>query len=119
MRFTPLLLLATTALTVAGLAWLFRSEPQGKAAPPAPLPLPVTAGFQGVASCSAAACHGNGQPSSRGGECDTWLAHDPHARAYAVLREERSRAIEKKLNPGVEPRPERNPVCLNCHVQPG
>lgn len=65
-------------------------------------------------------CHGNGSPGNLGGEYNTWALSDAHARAYAVLLDERSKKIEASLNPDKgEPRPEQNELCLNCHVQPG
>jgi len=51
--------------------------------------------WRGVNSCSAASCHGGGHPGSKGSEQTTWAACDPHARAYEVLFEERSKQIVK------------------------
>jgi hypothetical protein len=77
---------------------------------------------QGVASCAAAACHGgNGPRSSKGSEYSTWMAADPHSRAYSVLFDERSRRMAKQLWPekhGQEPHPEKERLCLSCHVFP-
>jgi hypothetical protein len=79
----------------------------------------------GVGSCSKRACHGSispveptsGQnpPPIRRDEYITWTAKDVHARAYAVLHNERSRAIAKNL--GGEPA-HQNPQCLACHSTP-
>jgi hypothetical protein len=88
----------------------------------APLEAPAWQ-YQGVASCAAAACHnGNGPRGSKGSEYTTWMAHDPHSRAHSVLSEPRSRLIVKHyrgLKSAQEARPERDDLCLGCHVQPG
>ena len=74
-------------------------------------------------SCAAAACHnGNGAKGDRGSEYTTWVLHDPHSRAFEVLYGKKSLQIEKNRQrpPGVkEDHPESDPLCLNCHVQPG
>ncbi len=79
--------------------------------------------LRGAGSCAAAACHnGNGPKGSKGSEYTTWVIHDPHARAVEVLYGKRSLQIEKKRkhSPEVdENHPERDPLCLNCHVRPG
>jgi Cytochrome c554 and c-prime len=79
--------------------------------------------YQGVSSCAAAACHnGNGPRGSRGSEYSTWLTHDPHSRAYAVLSEPRSRAMVenyRRLKTPQGARADKDPLCLGCHVQPG
>jgi hypothetical protein len=79
--------------------------------------------YQGAASCAAAACHNaNGPQGSRGSEYTTWMAHDPHSRAYTVLTEPRSYAIVKKYRRSQsvpEARPDHDALCRDCHVQPG
>lgn len=86
---------------------------------PLPSLAPLSESLQGVASCSAAACHGNGIAGSKGGEATTWAFSDPHAQAYQTLRSKRSQLIEKNLHPD---RPNAQAVddelCLNCHVKP-
>jgi hypothetical protein len=78
--------------------------------------------YQGVTTCAAAACHnGNGPRGSKGSEYTTWLAHDPHSRAYAVLSEPRSRAMVenyRRLKTPQGARADKDPLCLGCHVQP-
>jgi hypothetical protein len=70
-----------------------------------------------VASCASAACHhGNGPPGSKGSEYTTWAARDPHARAYSVLFDERSREVVRTLKGLKEVRPEKEELCLSCHV---
>src|SRR5205823_410550 len=44
-----------------------------------------------------------------------WIAHDPHARAYDVLLDERSIVIAKQL--GINAAHEQS-LCLKCHVLP-
>ena len=107
---------AVVLVLAAWAAW-----PAGVREPPAPAAAASrTVEFEGVASCAAAACHGNGNIGSPGGEWNTWAHLDPHARAYDTLLSDRSRAIQRRLHPEQpDPRPEANAVCLNCHVQPG
>src|SRR5262249_30621143 len=72
---------------------------------------------QGVLSCASTACHHRTETKGTGrNEYTTWVAQDPHARAYLVLFEEPARQIVKNLyglnaKPAVE-----NLLCLNCHV---
>jgi hypothetical protein len=50
------------------------------------------------------------------------MAHDPHSRAHTVLTEPRSYAILKnyrRSQSASETRPDRDALCLNCHVLPG
>ena len=57
--------------------------------------------FEGVASCSASACHGGGRPLPGGriwgNEYSIWATRDPHHRAYRVLFEPRSQRILENL----------------------
>src|SRR5262245_34806366 len=54
--------------------------------------------LQGVASCSASACHGmNGPRGALGCEYTTWINFDPHARAFEALYNRQSQQIEKNL----------------------
>jgi Cytochrome c554 and c-prime len=79
--------------------------------------------LRGAGSCAAAACHnGNGRMGEKGSEYTTWVLHDPHSHAYEVLFSNRSKQIEKNriLPDGCkEIHPTADPLCLNCHVQPG
>lgn len=76
--------------------------------------------WQGVATCTASGCHsGFGPRGSKGNEYTTWINHDPHARAYAVLFDESSRVIEKnlhRLKTTKEAKPEKDALCLSCHA---
>jgi hypothetical protein len=98
-------------------AWLWQS----RADVPAPRVEPPrisTSQYQGVASCASAGCHGgNGPLQTPGSEYTTWMMHDPHANAYAVLLEARSRDIARNMHRG-KPAHE-DSLCLNCHVYPG
>jgi hypothetical protein len=76
--------------------------------------------YQGVASCASAACHhGNGPAGSKGSEYSTWASLDPHGRAASVLADERSHRIVrsmKGLPDGARVAPEKEELCLRCHV---
>src|SRR5262245_54719792 len=109
----------TIALLMIGLGtamlvgWSSRAAEQDVARPPAP---PAPAKFLGAASCSASACHGGSGPrGARLSEYTTWIAHDPHARAYDSLLEEPSLAIAKRL--GI-PAAHQETLCLKCHALP-
>lgn len=71
----------------------------------------------GVASCSAAACHNAPLgPTPKRSEYAHWISRDKHARAYAVLFEERSQRIQANRR-AVAPAHE-DALCLKCHVSP-
>ena len=80
-------------------------------------PNQATPQYLGAGSCSASACHNAGfahRPTR--GEYDFWITRDPHARAYEVLFQERSRSIQKAMNAA---RPaHQDQRCLGCHVAP-
>jgi hypothetical protein len=71
----------------------------------------------GVASCSSSVCHGAVAPNHNGNvllnEYVTWSHQDAHAKAYATLSSERSRAIAAKL--GLHDAAG-SPQCLDCHA---
>lgn len=78
--------------------------------------------YVGVATCGGTTCHGRSQgdgPHVRQDEIMLW--QDPatpagaHSRAYAVLREPRSRAIAERLGIGEATGA---PMCLGCHATP-
>jgi hypothetical protein len=78
----------------------------------------------GSGSCSATACHGSIRPvggsSVRRDEHSTWLASDPHARAYAVLHNATSERIARNLAAGqasYQPAYQ-DARCLACHTTP-
>ncbi len=124
MRRTPTFwLFFVVALVVAAVAARHgtarRQEDRAPALPGKGLP----PGVQGVATCASMACHhANGPKGSKGSEYSTWIAHDPHARAYRVLFEKRSRDVAKALarkdDKGKLLPAHRDPLCLSCHVHP-
>jgi Cytochrome c554 and c-prime len=71
----------------------------------------------GVASCSSTVCHGAVTPVHGSkvllNEYVTWSHQDAHAKAYATLSSERSRAIAAKL--GLHDASAAR-VCLDCHA---
>jgi hypothetical protein len=75
--------------------------------------------WRGGASCAAAACHNaNGPAGSKGSEYGTWIAQDPHARAYTILYDRPSRRIVTnlyRLPESAEPKPQEDGLCLRCH----
>lgn len=79
------------------------------------------ASLVGAASCSASGCHNaNGAAGTKGSEYSTWIGADPHAQAFAVLGTPRSKkmlANYKGLDLG-QADPQRDPLCLSCHVHP-
>lgn len=102
-------------------------EPQGTAVAqeqPAPeiLPRQETVHWEGVASCSASACHGSTRRQSNAGiwgnEYSLWATRDPHHRAYRVLFEERSQRILANLFQEAhfdKLTIEQQQTCLACH----
>ena len=78
--------------------------------------------YVGVATCGGTTCHGRSQgdgPRVRQDEIMLWqdpsTAAGAHSRAYAVLREPRSRAIAERLGIGEATGA---PMCLGCHATP-
>jgi hypothetical protein len=71
----------------------------------------------GVATCSSSVCHGsvksNGNYDVQLNEYVTWSHDDSHAKAYNVLKSERSRAIAAKLG---LPNAYDAKICLDCHA---
>jgi len=71
----------------------------------------------GVASCSGSTCHGAVErlkgSSVAQNEYITWSRRDKHAKAYAVLGEERSLRIARNLGIGD---PRTASLCLDCHA---
>ena len=72
----------------------------------------------GVATCANSLCHGaieTWQASNvLQNEYVTWSRSDKHARAYAVLLNEHSRDIARKL--GMKQPPHKTALCLDCHT---
>lgn len=72
----------------------------------------------GVASCSSSLCHGSIETWKDStvlqNEYVTWIRTDKHARAYAVLLNDQSKEIAKKL--GLKQPAHQSNVCLDCHA---
>ncbi len=87
-------------------------------APAQALPDQATAQTLGVVTCASSLCHGSiagwdGSPVQQN-EYIVWSRLDKHARAYALLLNEKSRSIAVKLN---LPQPaHQSRVCLDCHA---
>lgn len=84
----------------------------------AELPIEEGPNHLGVAECASAMCHGalftgEGDGNLRLDEYRSWLRHDPHAQAYRVLLNARSKRIARNL--GITA-PERDDLCLDCHA---
>ena len=119
-RFGGGALLGAAALVSAWFAWP-QPPATGQPGRPESIPPPHTVKYFGVASCSAMACHnGNGPEGSERSEFSTWASSDQHAKAYAVLENERSKRIVKNYyyrenKPEAVPATERE-LCLKCHA---
>jgi len=81
-----------------------------------------SATFVGVATCGGTTCHGRSEADGeivRQDELMLWqdpaTAAGAHSRAWAVLREPRSRAIAQRLGIGEAASA---PICLGCHATP-
>lgn len=79
--------------------------------------------YVGVATCGGTTCHGRSEadgPVVRQDEILLWQdpssAAGAHSRAWAVLREPRSRTIAQRLGIGD---PASAEMCLGCHATPG
>ena len=88
--------------------------------PPATAALPNDATHLGVATCAGSTCHGRSQPDGkvvRQDEIMRWQeASSPtgaHSRAFAVLSNERSATIARRLGIGAATSA---PMCLGCHA---
>ena len=104
-----------TRIGVLGLAGLFA---WGLAAAPiearaqAPTAPPADGVHLGVASCAGSTCHGAVQPLKGSvvaqNEYIIWSRQDKHAKAYAVLSDERSQRIAKQSRPAPTRAPRRS-----------
>jgi hypothetical protein len=103
-----LLIVVAVATGVAGCAGPLQQPAQGQTA--------ASPGrWLGSSSCAATGCHNaNGLKGELRSEYTTWVSFDPHARAYEVLFNDRSRTIAANFDP--KKRAHENSVCLNCHV---
>jgi len=91
------------------------------AAPPSAGFAIAHASYTGAISCAAASCHG-GDAHTVGGEYATWIANDPHKKAYMVLYNEVSEKIARNLASlkpdGKEIPAHKDALCLKCHSLP-
>ncbi|HST37091.1 MAG TPA: multiheme c-type cytochrome [Allosphingosinicella sp.] len=78
--------------------------------------------YVGVATCGGTTCHGRSRNDGavvRQDEIQLWqdpaTAAGAHSRAWAVLRDDRSREIGRRLGIGD---PSAAPMCLGCHATP-
>jgi Cytochrome c554 and c-prime len=116
----PRLLLPLGLIVIAvGLAgWVGRPRAAEPLAPPVePADATKREKFApvGVSGCAAAACHhGNDARGSKGSEYSTWIAVDPHAKAFAALSKPESIRMHKAMT-GRDKGVEHNPLCLKCH----
>jgi hypothetical protein len=112
-------MLALVALAAATMAWGVANCSPAPVATAAPPPAQEVPPVQGAASCASAACHNaNGPRGSKFSEYTTWAAYDPHARAYRVLSDDRSRTVQDNLNRCLHQNQsaETNVRCLECHA---
>ncbi len=85
--------------------------------------------FRGTNSCSASNCHNGDAHDGRAAldvdrprrlsEATYWTTFDPHAKAYAVLFDERSKRMHAQFRriPIETAAPQNDALCLGCHVQ--
>ncbi len=109
-----------TRIGVLGLAGLFAcvlAAAPLEARAQAPTAPPADGVHLGVASCAGSTCHGAVQPLKGSvvaqNEYIIWSRRDKHAKAYAVLSEERSQRIAKNLGLGDARTAQ---ICLSCHA---
>jgi hypothetical protein len=88
------------------------------AASQAPLPNVAPQKTVGTVNCASSTCHGSVTPWNDSpvlqNEYTTWSRLDRHAKAYSVLRNERSRRIAKNL--GLPQPAHESKLCLDCHA---
>jgi len=83
-----------------------------------PLPAQSPHKTLGVATCASSLCHGSVTPWEDGkirqDEYVLWSRHDPHARSFETLMNEKSQGIAKKL--GLPKPAHETQECLDCHT---
>lgn len=110
---------ATPAATAPGAAAPGAAAPgPGVIAPAVPAAPPAEKGlYLGPTACGSSSCHGSTVPRKtlgvRQDEYFIWQKRDFHARADAVLYNDRSRIIARRLHLGD---PGQSQVCLTCHA---
>lgn len=102
---------------VLACCWFGPLDSAGQAQPAKAAATPASPALRGVPSCASTACHHrNGPRGSVGSEYTTWLAYDPHARAFHALSSERSRRIVYNLKETKPTPADKHPLCLSCHA---
>lgn len=121
-------MLAVAAVVAAPWVGRARTATPGEDVPPAAgraaagnVPAAPASPFLGAGSCSGRACHGGlglGDPTGR--EFHVWARQDHHARAFEVLRDDRSAGIATRLHAKDVKKPAAtdDALCLKCHLGP-
>src|SRR5437868_5996935 len=116
------LLFGLVVVALAGGVWLAWPRSPGSDAPgPAAARAADNGGtgdrWVGVATCASGACHGAGEgPGTKRSEYTTWAGFDNHARAFAVLYEERSDRMCRNLYGRGARKATETELCLKCHT---
>jgi hypothetical protein len=113
-------------LVFAGaVAWLLGSVAASRELAQVPRPAgPQPARFMltGTSSCASAACHNQEVEGIKGREFGASLQDVAHRRAYGVLSNARSQQIVRNYYPELKNAPvvspERDALCIKCHVHP-
>ncbi|HTU59780.1 MAG TPA: multiheme c-type cytochrome, partial [Polyangiales bacterium] len=116
--FSALLFWLTTASVVIAADAALKPGTLPPAAMKLLLPYEAPNKHLGVATCSSSVCHGSVKSKSSSydvqlNEYVTWSHDDSHAKAYSVLKSERSRVIAAKLG---LPNAYDAKICLDCHA---
>ena len=112
-------------VSAGAIAWLLgsvaasrESAPATRPAPPPPARFMLT----GTSSCASSSCHNQDVSGIKGREYAACLQDVAHRKAYAVLSDERSQRIVRNLYPELKNAPvvspERDALCIKCHVHP-
>ena len=110
-------------MTAGALAWLLGSAAVSRELAPANRPAtPPRFMLTGTSSCASAACHNQEVAGIKGREYDACLQDAAHRRAYSILFNERSQRIVRNYYPELRDAkvvaPERDALCIKCHVHP-
>jgi predicted CxxxxCH...CXXCH cytochrome family protein len=128
--FFVLVGVATLVAVIPGLATTPTSQApsspplSSQAAPASPEDVRPRVDYKGVSTCSSVACHGDSQHLSAPWKSayTVWATRDPHAKAYRVLWEPRSKRIAQLLageSSSDQVAPWQDARCLACHSLPG
>jgi hypothetical protein len=111
-------------VSAGGIAWLLGSVAASRELPPPSRPAqPPRFMLTGTSSCASAACHNQEVSGVKGREYAACLQDVAHRKAYGVLSDERSQRIVRNYYPELHDAkvvsPERDALCIKCHVHPG